>query len=323
MSSLSNSTNKNIIKYWFKNLENNRFRFKFCLTKILEIYSFSRHKTHKVYDNYLPKMPVIKHSNIENKMPVKPVVAVVIPAYIKNNFDKHSFYRLIDKLKMQTYHIKFVIVIDDNSPIKFNLPKDIIYYKLKHNSGPAKARNKGIELSLHHKADIICFTDVDCVPDTNWSNYIVEKLLEDKTAHIVSGNTKSLNTNWFDVYHEINGTLNGRKFKDQDLLLYGVTCNLAIIRKVAENLRFDEIFTIAAGEDIDFCFRAINKEFNIKYCVNALVYHDYDYKKYDFIDNLKSFIEQFSKYSKGEKILLDKNPSYYSFFNNTFEIPSF
>ena len=323
MSSLSNLPYGSILDYWYEKLKNNKHKHKFILTKILEIYSFSKEK--QELNNLISSEGKIIKSKLKNNIKSCPKVSVIIPTYIRTEFDQKCLTRLIEILLNQTSKIENILIIDDKSPLKYNIPQNIKVKLIKQdrNKGPANARNKGIESALNFKSDIIVFTDVDCVPTENWIENIINEFITNKTAHIISGNTKSYNKNWLGIYHEINGTLNGRKFKDSDLLLYGPTCNLAITKEVGEMIRFNLSFPNAAGEDIEFCFRALKYGFNIFHSKQAIVYHDYGYKKLKFIKNLKSFMTQFKKYSKGEKILLQEIPDYYSYFENTLEISSY
>jgi GT2 family glycosyltransferase len=143
----------------------------------------------------------------------------------------------------------------------------------------------------------------------------------DSNFHILSGSTFSADKHWFGTYHNINGTLNGRVFRQSERLLYGTTANLALTDSVARIIHFNENFPIAAGEDIEFCFHANTKGFAIKHVPSMTVFHNYGYSN-DFVDNLKRFRGLFKKYGQGEKILLREIPQYYTYFMRTVEIPS-
>ncbi len=318
MSSLSNLPYGKILDYWFERLKGRKNRYKFVFTKAIEIYAFTRKKANvKRTSKNLQRITATK--NKDNQIKNSSKIIVVIPAFVKNDFDLNFLRRLIEQLTTQTRKITEILVIDDYSPVNYQLPKSIIKIRQEKNSGPAKARNTGIEIALKHQPDIIAFTDIDCVPDKNWILSIIEKFKTDKSVSIVSGNTKSFNTNWFGKYHELNGTLNGRIFKNSDLLLYGTTSNLAITGQVAAKLRFNESFALAAGEDIEFCYNAIKQGFNIKHCNKAIIHHDYGYNG-SLIKNTKKFMKQFSKYAEGEKTLIEIAPDYYEYFNETIEI---
>jgi len=113
--------------------------------------------------------------------------------------------------------------------------------------------------------------------------------------------------------------LNGRKFKDSERLLYGTTANLAITKEVAGTIDFSESFPLAAGEDIEFCFRANQEGFAIKHISEMEVFHNYGYKD-GLWHNLKSSCWQFKRYGQGETVLLTEIPEYYAYFDETEEI---
>jgi GT2 family glycosyltransferase len=153
----------------------------------------------------------------------------------------------------------------------------------------------------------------------NWVSIITQSFLDFKDFQILSGDTSSYDHSWFGTYHNINGTLNGRRLKNTEKLLYGTTANLAITREVATKIDFNENFPNAAGEDIEFCFKANEQGFMIKYIQNMIVLHNYGFKG-KLTEDIQRFIKQFRKYGKGEIILLKEIPSYYSYFDRTEEI---
>ena len=170
------------------------------------------------------------------------------------------------------------------------------------------------------KVDIIAFTDSDVILPVNWTENILKGFIGNREYQILSGKTISYRNTWFDFYHNINGTLNGRRFKNSKQLLYGPTCNLAIEAKILDNIRFSLEFPLAAGEDIEFCFRLLESGYNIGHVPNLVIYHDFGYKSLRFYKNKKSFIKQFVKYAKGEKVLLKCIPEYYHYMSETREI---
>jgi GT2 family glycosyltransferase len=215
-----------------------------------------------------------------------------------------------------------VVVINDGSKVWPTLPKRIHLITHPVNKGPAAARNSGIRFALSEGADFVVMTDMDCVPAENWLFETKKAFVSNPYIHAVSGLTKSLNTTWFDRYHDINGTLNGRRFSGSNFLLYGPTCNLAISRLLAEAVRFDESFKTAACEDIDFCFRALNDGFRVLHHGEMIVRHDYQYRRWSWFNNMMLFSRQFGKYAKAEARLLAKCPNYCAYFGDTLEISS-
>ena len=317
MSSLSNLPYGDIIDYWYTKLNKNKYKWRFILTKYFEIYSFKKFSNVKSSVNV---DPVFNEVSAINEIDNDSSIGVVIPAYIRNDFDLQCINRLTSILLKQTNNKHKIFVVDDNSPIDYNLSNDVFFIKQDINSGPATARNTGIDKALSENVDIVVFTDVDCVPSENWLSSIIEGFIFNNNYHVLSGNTFSYNNTWCDKYHEINGTLNGRRFKTSSSLLYGPTCNLAVISSIVKDRKFNTNFPLAAGEDIEFCYKIMKDGFKIGFNEKMIINHDYNYGKFSFIKNLKNLQNQFQKYAKGENTLLKEIPEYYNYFELTEEI---
>ncbi|MCC6836975.1 MAG: glycosyltransferase [Bacteroidia bacterium] len=317
MSSLSNLPYGKILDYWYEKLEGNQYRRKFIATKMIEVFTFKSYSgNHKgKYDHSEFPAPRI------NEVPGNPIISIVIPAFIKTDQDRINMKALLLSIEQQTLKPDFVIVIDDCSPLQYTYSCGILLNRLDQNSGPAKARNKGKQIALQYKSDIVCFADTDCILAMNWIETIKKNFLIQREFNILSGNTVSFDVHWYGTYHNINGTLNGRVIKNSDRLLYGTTANLAITSKVASMINFNENFPFAAGEDIEFCFRANTNGFSIKHVPEMIVKHNYGYSGNTY-KSFKKFRGLFKKYGAGEKILLKHIPEYYAYFNQTNEIPA-
>jgi glycosyltransferase involved in cell wall biosynthesis len=317
MSSLSNLPYGKILDYWYEKLKGKPYRYKFLLTKTVEIFTFKSHSgngsnKHNYFD--FPKP-------IKNDVPDNPKVSIVIATYVKSEKDKQDLSNLIQSIEKQTLRPSEVIIIDDCSPINFTFPDNVKVKKLQKNSGPAKARNIGKKIAIDNGSDIIAFADTDCILSENWVSTITQSFIANKDFQILSGDTPAFDQGWFGTYHNINGTLNGRQLKNSERLLYGTTANLATTREVAEQIDFNENFPIAAAEDIEFCFNANRQGFAIKYVPTMTVFHNFGYNG-QLLKNLKRFRQQFKKYGQGEKILLKVIPNYYAYFDRTNEIPT-
>jgi len=319
MSSLSNLPYGKILDYWYEKLKKKSYRNKFLMSKVLEIYAFKRnsYNTKQLSKLSYKKIP----EQMENTVSLNSKLAIVIPVYVINETDLGKLNLLFNSFSKLTEKPDNIFIIDDCSPLKYDIPRDVTFIQLEQNSGPAKARNIGLELSLKENYEIIAFTDSDCILEPNWVSVIKKSFVNNRKYNILSGKVKSYDQNWFGIYHEINGTLNGRILKGEDKLLYGTTANLAITNLVASKIKFNEEFPLAAGEDIEFCFDANMNGFAIKHIPEMIVYHNFGYNG-NILKNLKEFMKLFSKYGKGEKILIEKIPNYYEYFNNTLEISS-
>jgi GT2 family glycosyltransferase len=322
MSSLVHLPAGQTLDYWWERLHGVPKRKRFLLTKIVEVaaYGYFRGKpsgigSEVISDPVRELKPMIQRSGITETS----AGMVVIPARCQTKSSCAQLDRLVGNLLSQGAQI---VIINDFSKFWPKLPDAVHQISHTVNRGPAAARNTGIRFALSRGADFVLMTDTDCVPADNWLVETHKAFLSNPYAHAFSGLTKSLNSTWLDRYHEINGTLNGRRFKGSQFLLYGPTCNFAISRLLAETLQFDETFKTAACEDIDFCFRALNAGFRVFHSGEIVIRHDYQYRQWAWIRNAVMFFRQFGKYAKAEASLLAKCPSYHAYFGNTLEISS-
>lgn len=318
MSFVINFFENDTIKYWKKKLKGKWYKLPFLMSKNLEIDSFLEEYTKPPLFEYGGEK-VFKLSTKRNNIIPSSKVAIVVPVFVRNDKGKKQVEALIQSIKKQNIEPDFVFLVDDCSPSKYQT-YGLNVTKMDTNGGPAKARNKGIELAVKNGADIIAFTDSDVILTEDWVGNIKKFFIENKQYQALSGKTVSYGNTWYDLYHDVNGTLNGRKFKELDQLLYGPTCNFAIDIKALDNLRFSVDFPLAAGEDIDFCFQFLKKRNNIGYANNVKIYHDFGFEKWRYFTNKNSFKNVFKKYAKGEKVLLKRIPEYYYFLNETREI---
>lgn len=325
MSFIYNVTQNDTMKYWSKKLKGKWYRLFFLLTKNIEIDIFLKNHTSQLNQESKYIKLGLSHSSYMNNITnqYNNSIVVVIPFFIKDNFGAKQLLNLLKSLERQTLKPKAIILVDDGSTIKYKIPQinNIDIVKLSNNNGPAYARNIGIEKAIiKYNAKIIAFTDSDVIVSSEWIENIFNGFKKLPKAAALSGHTYSFGHTWFDKYHDINGTLNGRVFKDANTLLYAPSCNLAIMSDCISNMRFDCDFPLSAGEDIHFCFQFLQQNYPIIYHKEMIVYHDFGYSRFLFIKNYIKFKKLFIKYAKGENILLNKIPDYYSYLELTREI---
>jgi glycosyltransferase involved in cell wall biosynthesis len=118
--------------------------------------------------------------------------------------------RLFDSVQIQTIPFDKVYLIDDASPLKYDLHHDFVErIKLNENGGPARARNIGINKALDLGIKHFLFTDHDCILDKEWNEQMTG-FLDNTEFAAVGGMTYSWGKTFLDYYHEINGTLAGK-----------------------------------------------------------------------------------------------------------------
>ncbi|MDG6220319.1 MAG: glycosyltransferase, partial [Candidatus Thermoplasmatota archaeon] len=211
---------------------------------------------------------------IENR---KKNTSLIIPCYLKTDWDIKCLDRLLDSVQNQTLPFGNVYLVEDEGPLKHKLRHNFVEHILvKGKGGPARARNIGIEKALKSGSRFLFFTDHDCILDKNW-NREMTTFLEQTEFGAVGGMTYSWGKTLLDYYHEINGTLAGKwLLPERKELWYMPSLNFGMKRDVAEQFPFDERFPTAAGEDVDLCLR-LRSKYRIGFCPEAKVWHDYGY----------------------------------------------
>ncbi len=201
--------------------------------------------------------------------PVPPLASIVVATH--NRAERLA--RLLDALAAQAVGIPFeVIVVDDASTDRTpelldeaatTVPLDLHVLRLDVNSGPATARNLGWRKA---RADLICFTDDDCVPQPQWLAALVDA---GHQADIVQGQTIPAPDQ-----SQHRGPFSHTMTVPNEDGLYS-TCNIAYQRSTLEAVGgFDEAFTMAYGEDTDLAWRAIGGGAATTFVPGAVVEHD-------------------------------------------------
>lgn len=307
--------------YWWERLRGRTHRRRFLLTKVVEVLAYKQGRMHKRTENLKPFKSLLEmEPRIElNNIADNASVAVVIPARCEDTEDTRIFARCLDALIAQD---AIIIAVNDGSKEWPDLPSDIRVIRHEQSRGPAAARNTATQEALNIGADLVLYTDSDCIPGPDWVYEAKSGFIANPYIHIQSGNTVAAGTTWFDTYHNINGTLNGRRVQGSDALFYGPTCNLAVSRVLAKRIAFDESFPNAACEDIEYCLRALEAGYRITHNSGMRVRHDFQYRRKTFWRNLSRFRRQFRRYASAEAALVAKSEAYYGFFGQTVEIPA-
>lgn len=292
-----------------------------CLKLISNIYYmfYSRYKI-KIHDksNY-HDIGILKKSDIKSN------ISVIIPIYINNVHDIIQLKDLIDSICKNISTL--ITIVNDGSPLYIldniiNLSKkyeNITLLSIYPNSGPAKARNIGLDYAYKNNIETICFTDLDCLLTKDYIKNVIES---DINNALLCGITYSYGDTIFDKFHDFYGTLNCRLFFNYKVL-YAPTCNLAIKGKeLIKKLRFDDDFKNAAFEDVEFCLRTrFNEKIDIIHIKNMIMLHNFNYKKNIFL-NMISFCKKFIKYAKNEQLLINKFKSYPFLYDQSFPVSS-
>lgn len=204
---------------------------------------------------------------------IMPFFSIVIPTFSRPKALKRCLETLADlDYPKDCFE---VLVVDDGSVLSLeNIHAlsdrlEITLCKTSH-AGPAAARNRGV---FQAKGEFLAFTDDDCMPDKRWLRCLAE-CLEANPDSVVGGRTiNALSDNLFSAASQLVTDYLYDYYLDISAPSF-ITNNLALSRHTFQRMGgFDTDFPFAAGEDREFCSRALDQGLKLVYCSDAVVYH--------------------------------------------------
>lgn len=212
-------------------------------------------------------------------------ISVVIPMYNAEG----TIAQTLEGLKSQATKDFEVIVIDDGSTdaapqlvAQFSKQSDLpIRLIRQENSGPAKARNLGVE---HSNGKLIIFLDSDCIPPPNW----VEAMASPLKGSIVGcncgykvKNDSSLVARYID--YEIAKRHQNIVGKNIDTI---GSYSASFVKDVFQAAGgFNTEYTAASTEDFDLAFKVTRMGYNLLFTSETFVYHYHP-------DSLRRYLRQ-------------------------------
>jgi glycosyltransferase involved in cell wall biosynthesis len=203
----------------------------------------------------------------------EPSVNVIIP--VLNG--ERTLARCLEAVARQSYGGKIIpVAINDGSTDRTSEIarsfKNVRLFEQK-NKGRAAARNAGIAAS---DAEILAFTDADCIPAENWLAALVGRLMEQgKQRGIVGGSVAiPAKTNiWQRLDHQAWAHSIGPE-APAGPTLFGSTANMALFRSVFHAVGgFDP--RLRGSEDSDLAFRVHCAGYENFFEPKAVVLHDH------------------------------------------------
>ncbi|MBM3639060.1 MAG: mycofactocin system glycosyltransferase [Actinobacteria bacterium] len=194
-------------------------------------------------------------------------ITVVIPAYLAEAHQRKQLRELISGLEGLS-----VIIIDDASPSAIEL-MDAKVVRLDTNSGPAAARNRGLELA---STPLVAFVDCD-VHITRDDICKLAAQIDDQTKivapRIVASKRRSLLAQYERNSAPLDMGQQPAKVTHDSRVSYlasaVLVCDTATLRDAGG---FD--VTLRCGEDVDLVWRLLNNEITVRYEPSINCQHD-------------------------------------------------
>jgi glycosyltransferase involved in cell wall biosynthesis len=196
-----------------------------------------------------------------------------------------------------------LIVVDDGSQDRGALERavgggDRVRVIRTPGRGPAAARNLGARAASE---EVVLFTDDDCEPKPGWARLLVaaatgasDGIAAGRTA-APAGSSSAVRASQAITNHLLLDALT-----PGGTTTFAPTCNLAVSREVLAHLPFDDSYPTAAGEDRDWCARAVAAGHAIAYQPEAIVIHRQRLNTWEFVRQQYRYGRGAARFRRGE-----------------------
>jgi len=174
--------------------------------------------------------------------------------------------------------------------------------------GVSAARNEGLRAAT---GDIIAYIDSDAFADADWLRCLVRTFLETGAAGVGGPNVVPATDNWVAkcVYRSPGGPT--QVMLDDQSAEHIPGCNMAFWKWALDEIGgFDPIYT-AAGDDVDVCWRLLERQCRLGFSPSALVWH---HRR----PSVRAFWRQQVGYGIAESLLERKHPNKFNRWGHAF-----
>jgi GT2 family glycosyltransferase len=198
---------------------------------------------------------------------VRPQITVIVPA----RDGARSLPPLLESLERQSLRrdVYEVVVVDnvsrdDTAQVARSHGAVVVEEPVPSRAG---ARNAGVRAA---RADLIAFTDADCVAEPGWLAGLLGCLGEHE---MVAGPVRMTTGESPNVVERFESLW---RFAQEQWVGEGwaATANLGVRRSVHESIGGFDVAYRHIGEDADYCLRARNAGFGLAFCADAVIDHD-------------------------------------------------
>jgi GT2 family glycosyltransferase len=237
------------------------------------------------------------------RFPLKkfPKVSVVVCSY-NGARTLRDCLRSLEKIAYPDYEVIFVDdgSTDNSQEIVRDFPN--VRNIVQPNKGLSVARNVGIQAST---GEVVAFTDSDCMADADWLYHLVHTLQSSASFAAVGGpNISPPATDWIQATVAVAPGSPSHVLLTDTVAEHVPGCNMAYYKWALEQIGgFDPEYR-KAGDDVDVCWRIMERGYQIGFAAAAVVWH---YRRF----TVQAYFGQQEGYGEAEALLRYKHAQYF------------
>ncbi|MDP6460135.1 MAG: glycosyltransferase [Gemmatimonadota bacterium] len=225
----------------------------------------------------------------------RPAVSVVVPVYD----NAATLARLLRACRQQDHPggVEVIVVDDGSRDDSAGIAEEAgVRVIRQENRGPAAARNRGWREAT---ADIILFTDADCVPRTDWARLLAEGV---GGGFAAAGGTYGIVNPESALARSVHAEIVWRHSGFPEEIDFAGSFNLGVKRAAMEEVGgFDESFPLPSGEDNDLSYRLRDAGHRIRFVREAVVDHHHP-------DSLGRYLREQARHGEWRVVLYASHP---------------
>jgi GT2 family glycosyltransferase len=235
-----------------------------------------------------------------------PKISVVVAAYNA----ARTLDDCLESLVPLRYPDYEVIVVNDGSTDRTAEIAEEYPFRTIHtpNRGVSAARNEGMRAA---SGEIVAYIDSDAKAEPDWLSYIAATFTESDVVGVGGPNIVPDEDNWVAkcVYRSPGGPT--QVMLDDQSAEHIPGCNMSFRKSALEDIGgFDPVFT-KAGDDVDVCWRLIDRGYRIGFSPSAVVWH---HRR----PSATEYWRQQVGYGESEALLEQKFPNKFNPWGHTF-----
>ncbi|WP_420627700.1 glycosyltransferase [Candidatus Leptofilum sp.] len=214
-----------------------------------------------------------------------PTFSIIVPTYNRPRGLKRCL-QAIEALNYPRDLFEVIVVNDGGDQSLAEIvaefePRLFLRYVVQQNLGPAVARNHGARLA---NGRFLAFTDDDCAPASSWLQKLAVQLMAEPRKMAGGYTRNALHRNPFSItsqllvdflYHYYNQTESRARFFTSN--------NFAVAADLFWEVGgFEELMSLAAGEDRELCDRWLEHGLGMVFVRGAVIYHAHHLQLFSF-----------------------------------------